>query len=92
LEVKHTRNHLQAVLDPVIDFPEQDLMTIKRGLKLTLILLLLDGHSENVCSALKESDVIWAESLGATIDFQHAIRRAITLKNYVHRTSDAVLN
>ena len=68
-------------------------MTIKCGLKLTLVLLLLDGHSKNVYSALKEGDVILAEfALRATVDLQHAIRRAITLKNYVHRTSNAVLN
>ena len=71
--MKHTRDNLQAVLDPVVDFPEQDLMTIKGGLKLTLILLLLDRHSENVCSALEEGDVILTEfSLGATVDLQHA--------------------
>ena len=93
LELKHARNDLQAVLHPVIDFPEQDLMTIKRGLKLTLILLLLDGHSENVCGTLEESDIVLTEfSLGATVDLQHAIRRTISLKYYVHRASNAVLN
>jgi hypothetical protein len=61
LELKHAANNLQAILDPVIDFPEQELMTIKRGLKLALILLLLDGHSQNVSSALKESDVVLTE-------------------------------
>ena len=77
----------------MIDLPEQDLMTIKRSLQLTLIMLLLDRHSQNVCSPLEESDVVLTEfSLGATVDLQHTIRRAITLKNYVHRPSNAVLD
>ena len=71
--MKHAGNDLQAILHPVIDFPEQDLMTIKRGLKFPLILLLLDGHSEDVCSTLQESDVVLAEfSLGATVDLRTA--------------------
>jgi hypothetical protein len=59
--MKHARNDLQAVLHPVIDFPKQDLMTIKRGLKLALVSLLLDGHSQNVRGTLKESDIMLTE-------------------------------
>ena len=39
LELEHRRNHLQAVLDAVIDLLEQDFMTIKCGMQFALILL-----------------------------------------------------
>jgi len=74
--VKHARDNLQAVLDPVIDLPEQDLMTIKCGLKLALILLLLDRHSENVCSALEKGDVELEE---LTENMRRALEESQTL-------------
>jgi hypothetical protein len=52
--------------------------------------LPFDSHAENVCSTLKESDVVLTElSLAATIDLQHTIRRAITQSdvNGTKRTS-----
>ena len=76
MEVKHARDNLQAVLDPVIDLPEQDLMTIKGGLKLALILLLLDRHSENVCSALEKGDVELEE---LTENMRRALEESQTL-------------
>jgi hypothetical protein len=92
LELKHARNDLQAVLDPVIDFSEQDLMTIKRGLKLTLIMLLLDRHSEDVCGALQKGDVVLAKlAFGFAVYFQHAERRAVALQNNVHGAANAML-
>src|SRR5579864_7810869 len=37
LQVKHARDDLQAVLDPVVDLLQQDLMTVQCGLQLALI-------------------------------------------------------
>ncbi len=42
LQVKHAGNHLQTILDAVVDLLEKDLMTIERRLKFALGLLLFD--------------------------------------------------
>ena len=68
-------------------------MTVKRGLQLALILLLLDRHAEDVCGPLQEGDVVLAElAFGFAVDFQDAERRAVALENNVHRAVDAVLD
>jgi len=51
-------------------------MTIKCGLKLALILLLLDRHSENVCSALEKGDVELEE---LTENMRRALEESQTL-------------
>src|ERR1700728_2039885 len=67
-------------------------MTIKRRFQFALILLLLDRHSKNVCSALQKSDVALAKlAFGFAVHFQHTERRAIALQNNVHGTVNAVL-
>src|ERR1700689_1321720 len=92
LQLKHARNDLQAVLDAVIDFLQQHLMTIKRRFQLALILLLLDRHSKNVGSTLQKSDVALAKlAFGFAVHFQHTERRAVALQNNIHRAMNAVL-
>src|SRR6202042_2406900 len=77
----------------MVDFLKQDLMTIERGLKFALILLLLDRHSEDVGGALQKSDVVLAKlAFGFAVDFQDAERRAVALENDVHRPANAMLN
>jgi len=93
LKLEHRRNHLQAVLDAVIDLLEQDFMTIKCGLQFALILLLLNRHPEDVCGTLQKSDVVFAKlAFGFAVDFQHAEWRAVALENDIHGTANAVLN
>ena len=93
LQVKHAGDHLQAVLDAVVDFLEQDLMTVERGLQFALVLLLLDRHAEDVRGALQKCDVVLAElAFGSAVDFEHAERRAVALQNDVHRAANAVFN
>jgi hypothetical protein len=53
--VKHARYYLKAVLDPVVNLLEQDLMTVQCSLQLALILLLFDRHTEDIRSTLQES-------------------------------------
>ena len=59
--MKHAGDHLQAVLDAVIDLLEQDLMTVECCLQLALVLLLLNGHAEDVGGTLQERNVMRAE-------------------------------
>src|ERR1700733_2179354 len=77
----------------MVDFLKQDLMTIERGLKFALILLLLDRHPKDVCGALQKSDVVLTKlAFGFAVDFQDAERRAVALKNDVHRSANPVFN
>jgi hypothetical protein len=90
--MQHTRNDLETVFDAVGNLLKKNLVAIEGAFELPNVPLPFDSHTQNVCGALKEGDVILTEfSLAATIDLQHSIRRAITLKNYVHRASNAVL-
>jgi hypothetical protein len=50
--MKHTGNHLEAVLDPMIDLLEENLMTVEGGFQFLLVLLLLDRHPKDVGRAL----------------------------------------
>src|SRR6185437_11494885 len=91
LQLQHARHDLQTVLDAVVDFFEQHLMTIERGLQLALILLLLDRHAENIRGALQERNILLAElALGPAVYFQHAEGRAVALQAHVHGAVDAV--
>src|SRR5579862_6631771 len=91
LKVKHARYHLKAVLDTVVDLLEQNLMTFQCSLQLALVLLLLNRHTKDICSALQESDVMLAElTFRLAIDFEHSKWQAITLQNDIHGTADAM--
>jgi hypothetical protein len=91
--MQHTYHDLKTVFDAMRYFLEKNLMVVECGLKLTLVPLPFDSHTQNVCGTLKEGDVVLTEfSLRATVDLQHPVRRAVALKNYVHCASNAVLN
>ena len=91
LQAQQAGDHLQAVLDAVVDLLEQDLMPVERRLQLALGLLLFDRHAENVGGPLQERDIVLAElAFGAAVDLQHAERRAIALQDDVHGAPDAV--
>ena len=93
LQVKHAGYHLQTILDPMVDFFEQDLMAIERGLQLALILLLFDRHAKDVCRALQERDVVLAKfAFGSAVYFEHTEWRAIALQYDVHCTANAVFD
>ena len=79
-QLKQARNNLQAVLNPVIDFLEQDLMTVQCSLQSALVLLLLNCHTEDICGTLQEGDVMLAElTFSLTVDFKHSEWQAIAL-------------
>src|SRR5262245_6258831 len=91
--MKHARYNLQTVLDPVIDLLEQNLMAVQRGLEVSLVPQPLDRHAQDVRRALQERDIAFAEfTLGTAVDLQHAVWRAIALKDDIHRAPNAVLD
>src|SRR5262249_54108775 len=93
LQVQHTRHGLKAVFDTVGNFLKKNLLAIESVLKPPLVPLPFDSHTQNVYRSLKECEVVLTKfSLAATIDFQYSVRCAITLKNYIHGPSNAVLN
>src|SRR5579872_4073899 len=93
LQVKHARYHLKAVLDTVVDFLEQDLMTIQCSLQFALVLLLLDRHTEDIGSTLQEGDVMLAElTFRSAVDLEHSEWQAIALQNDIHGTADSMLD
>src|SRR6185312_7799232 len=66
-------------------------MAFEGGLQLALILLLLDGHAENVRGTLQKCNVMLTElTFGSTVDFKYAEWRAITLQNHIHRAANTV--
>lgn len=52
LQMQHAGHDLQTVLDPVVDFFEQNLMTVQCGLEMALVSVPLDGHPKDVCRTL----------------------------------------
>jgi hypothetical protein len=91
--MQHARHDLKTILDPVVDFLEQYLVAIQCSLEVALVPLPLNGHAEDVRRSLQERDIVFAElTLGSAVDFQHAVRRTIALKNDVHRTSNPMLD
>ena len=93
MQLKNAGDDLQAVLNAVVDFLKQDLMSVECCLQLALILLLLDRHAQDIRSALQKRDVVLAKlAFGPAIDFEHAERRAIALQDDVHRAANAMLD
>jgi len=91
--MKHARYYLKAVLDAVVDFLEQNLMTVQCSLQFALVLLLLNRHTEDIRSPLQESDVMLAElTFRSAVDFEHSKWQAIALQNDIHGTADSVFD
>jgi hypothetical protein len=91
LQLQHCGYDLQAVLYPMIDFIEQDLLAVEGRPELAFIALSLDRHPQDVCRSLQERDIVLAEfALRSAVDFQHTVGGAIALKDDIHGAANAV--
>jgi hypothetical protein len=76
--LQHCGYDLQAVLYPMIDFIEQDLLAVEGHPELAFIPLSLDRHPQDVCRSLQERDIVLAEfALRSAVDFQRTVGGAI---------------
>jgi hypothetical protein len=82
---------LQAVLHPVVDLLDEDVLMLQRLLEPALVALPLDGHAEDVCGTLQEGDVLLAElALGSAIDLQDAVWCTVALQDHIDGAAHAM--
>jgi len=55
--------------------------------------LPFDRHAQNICRSLQERDIVLGKlPLGSGVDLQHAVGRAIALKDDIHGATNAVFD
>src|SRR5262245_63158453 len=91
LQPEHPRDQLQAVLHPMVDLLQKHLLVLERHFEGLLLALPFDRHPQDICRALEESDVSFAElACRSAVHFEHTIGRAIALQDDVYGSPDTM--
>jgi len=68
----------------VVDLLQKQLLVLERHFESLVLALAFDRHPQEICRALEESDVLFAElACRSAVHFEHTVGRTIALQDDV---------
>src|SRR5262249_60472319 len=73
----------------MVDLLQKHLLVLKRHFESLVLALPFDRHPQDICRALEESDVLFAElACRSAVHFEHTVGRTIALQDDVYGSPD----
>src|SRR5262249_12190053 len=75
----------------MVDLLQKHLLVLKRHFESLVLALPFDRHPQDICRALEESDVLFAElACRSAVHFEHTVGRTIALQDDVYGSPDTL--